>query len=293
MKKKTALIACSIFTACSFAQIPNGGFEAWTNMGSYENPDNWGTMNNTTAFSGVFTAERASSTGGSFIRLTSRAVHHTVVNGIAVSGNLDSITMQPKSGFAFTGQPQSLIGKWQYMNYGGSYGSVSATLTKWNSSSNQRDTIATAYQSLLGMAMIWLPFTINFSYRNGNVPDSCIIFLKASGAAPVDNDYLWLDSLAFAGTASSIAEQGNFLNGISAYPNPAKKNITVDFSLIHPEKVKITLTNMDGQLIKLIDMETISGNTTYSFNINGISTGSYFINIITESGTEIKKIVIE
>jgi len=293
MKKKIALLAFSTFAVYSFAQIPNGGFETWTSMGSYENPDNWGTMNNTTAYYGLFTAEKASATSGYFIRLTSKTIHHAVVNGIAVSGTLDSITLQPKSGFAYTGLPLSLTGKWQYMNYGGSNGSVSATLTKWNSSSNQRDTIATAYQSLLGMAMVWLPFTINFSYRSGNAPDSCIIFLQASGAAPADNDYLWLDSLAFAGNVSSVAVHENFINVINVYPNPAKKNITVNFSLTHPEKVKIILTNIDGQLIKENDLGTVLGSTIYSMNISEISKGSYFVNVIAESGTETKKIIIE
>ena len=293
MKRKITLLLFSISASFSFSQIPNSGFETWTNMGGYENPNNWGTMNNSTAFSGVFTAERAIVSGSSFIKLTSKMVDTSIVNGIAVSGNLDSITRLPKSGFAFSGMPKSLTGVCQYMSYGGSEGSISASLTKWNFSSHQRDTIATAYQSLPGMKMVWTSFSIDFSYKNGNTPDSCILFLRASGVSPASDDYLWLDSLAFAGNVAAIKEPVSFINNINAYPNPAKKNIEVTFNLIHPEKIKITLTNITGKLIKEFDLGTAEGSPIYSLDINDISNGPYFLNIISESGIKTKQIEIE
>jgi len=44
-----------LLSTAVFAQIPNNGFESWTNMGTYFNPDQWGTLNNTTAAGGVYT----------------------------------------------------------------------------------------------------------------------------------------------------------------------------------------------------------------------------------------------
>ena len=95
-----------------FSQIPNSGFENWTNMGAYENPDSWGTMNNKTAISGIYTATKSSpgNPGSAFLKLTSRTIGTDVVNGIAVSGVLDSISQLPKSGFPFSLRPQSFIG---------------------------------------------------------------------------------------------------------------------------------------------------------------------------------------
>ena len=46
MKTKITLflIACA-FTLNSNAQLLNGGFENWTNNGSYSDPDNWYSLN--------------------------------------------------------------------------------------------------------------------------------------------------------------------------------------------------------------------------------------------------------
>ena len=53
------LTATLIFTKASgFAQVINNGFETWNNMGTYDNPAQWGTMNNTTSALGIFTAEK-------------------------------------------------------------------------------------------------------------------------------------------------------------------------------------------------------------------------------------------
>ncbi len=206
MKKITSILLISIFVFANtaFAQIPNSGFESWTTVGSYSNPTSWSTMNNTTATFSIFTANIGTpgSPGSSYLKLTSKTINGSLVNGIAVSGVLDSLNLKAKSGFAFNLKPQSFTGKWQHMIYGSSQGSVKAILTKWNIGLNKRDTIATAAQTLSGMAMSWSNFTIYFTYLSGAIPDSCIIELKASGSNPTNNDYLWVDNLALSGSVT-------------------------------------------------------------------------------------------
>ena len=123
MKKQLFTILLGVLAASTaIAQVPNNGFETWTSMGSYENPAQWGTMNNTTAPLGIFTAQKGTpgSVGASYLKLTSKTFSSTVVPGIAVSGVLDSMTMMPKSGFAYNQRPASFTGKWQHMIYGSS-----------------------------------------------------------------------------------------------------------------------------------------------------------------------------
>ncbi|MBI1836487.1 MAG: hypothetical protein HYR91_04405 [Flavobacteriia bacterium] len=171
MKKKIfSFVIGTLLSTSLFAQIPNNGFENWTSMGSYSNPDGWATLNDVTAASSVYTATKGTpgNVGASYLKLTSKTVGPTVVNGIAVSGTINPTTMQPSAGFPYTGQPVSLTGKWQHMIFGSSQGSVSVTLTKWNTTTNQRDIVASGSQTLSGMAMSWASFTINLNYVSGS-----------------------------------------------------------------------------------------------------------------------------
>ncbi|MDP2385773.1 MAG: T9SS type A sorting domain-containing protein [Bacteroidota bacterium] len=290
-----SIISVLCFTATTFAQVPNNGFETWTSMGSYNNPDGWGTLNNTTAIASVYTANKGTpgSPGTAYLKLTSKTVSTAVVNGIAVSGVLDSTTMLPKSGFAFAQRPASFTGKWQHMIYGSSQGSIRVTLTRWDNTLNQRIAVATANQTLSGMAMSWANFTIPFTYTDGGTPDTCIIILKASGANPTNNDYLWVDNLGFSGSVIGIEKHDFFLTDLMIFPNPSSETINVNLNLKVPQKVSIELTDISGKLISSKNVGILQGESIQVINITGIAKGIYFVNVIGEQGSETRKIVIE
>jgi hypothetical protein len=236
-------------------------------------------MNNKTAISGIYTATKGSpgNPGAAFLKLTSRTVGSDVINGIAVSGVLDSISQLPKSGFAFSLRPQSFVGNWQHMIYGSSQGSLSAVLTRWNTGLDKRDTVAIAKKTLSGMAMSWAAFTINFTYQSGEFPDSCIIVLKSSGATPTQNDYLWVDNLSFTGSVAGISETDEITSFINAFPNPA--NSEIEFSY---EKAamgdRLIITDMFG---KTVYEQTIS-EETLKINTSNFANGMYLCNIINK-----------
>jgi len=296
MKKAIlSIISVVALSASAMAQIPNAGFESFTTVGSYEVPNGWGTMNNTTATYSVYTATKGTpgSPGASYLKLISKTVSASVVNGIAVSGVLDSITMKPKSGFPCTLQPVSFTGKWQHMIYGTSQGSVKAVLTKWNVGLSKRDTVAIAAQTLAGMAMSWANFNINFTYLSSVVPDSCIIELRASGSAPTVNDYLWVDNLAFSGSVTGIENHESFLTNMIVYPNPSSENVNFKFNIKTAQQVNIEITDINGKLIRSTNFGKIQGETNQNMNISGIAKGTYFVKIKGEDATETRKLVIE
>ena len=297
MKKIIPIAVCCIFSFSAFAQtIPNPSFETWTSMGSYSVPAQWGTLDNTTTAVSVYTAEKGTpgSAGSAYLKLTSKTTPAGVANGIAVSGKLDSITRQPKSGFAYSSQPAKFTGSWQYMlgGSGTTPGSISATLTRWNSTTKAREVVATASKTMSGMVMSWASFSINFTYVSGNMPDSCIIFLQASGATPANGDYLWIDNLAFSGTATFVEDHTNIVSNLSVFPNPSSSTIFVDFNLAKSQNVKIQMIDLNGRLVKEVDLGSVIGATKYSLHTNGISKGTYFINVIANEGTEVRKIMI-
>lgn len=295
--KKTILSIVSVvaFAASAMAQIPNPGFETFTSMGTYDLPNGWGTMNNTTAIASIYTATKGTpgSPGASYLKLTSKTVGPGVVNGIAVSGVLDSMTMMPKSGFAYNMRPVSLTGKWQHMIYGSSQGSIQVTLTRWDTGMNMRMPVASGTVTLSGMAMSWANFTIPLTYVDGNNPDTCIIVMKASGSTPTNNDYLWVDNLAFSGSVTGIENHTSFVSNMVVFPNPSTETINVNLNLKSSQKVSIELTDITGKLILTKDAGTLTGESKQTLNVTGISKGTYLVRVVAEAGTEVRKIIIE
>jgi hypothetical protein len=292
---KTNILSILLFISASyFAQIPNSGFENWTSMTGYEVPNGWGTMNHATATGSVYTATKASpgNPGSFYMKLTSRTIGSVVVNGIAVSGQLDSVTMQPKSGFAYTQRPANFTGRWQHMIYGSSQGSLMASLTRWDSGLNQRVAVATASVTLSGMAMSWANFTIPFVYSDGGYPDTCIIVLKASGSNPTNNDYLWVDNLAFVGTVAGTIEQDGLLSMLSVFPNPANDKLWLNVSVKYPSETSVNITDVTGRTIISKDLGLIYGEKSEFVNISEIPAGIYFVRVSSGARSEVKKVII-
>lgn len=295
--KKTlvSFLLMSMTSISMFGQILNNGFENWTSMGIYSNPDNWQTLNNYTALAGVFTATKGTpgNPGASYLMLTSKTVSTTVVNGIAVYGTLDPLTMQGTAGKPFTQQPSRLTGNWQHMIFGSSQGSILVKLTKWNAATSARDVVATGSVTLSGMAMSWATFTVNLSYSSAVAPDSCMIVLKASGAAPTNNDYLWVDNLTFSGSVTGMSDLENNLSISSVFPNPSTEQIIVNLTIKKASEVSFKLIDLTGKVVKEIFVGEVFGQYKSSISVVDIAKGSYFLKISSGDDSEYKRIMIQ
>ena len=275
----------SFMTALAFAQIPNSGFENWTSMGNYNNPTGWDNLNgmcNTT--SGYCAVEGTPGNPGSYyLKLTSQSVLHMgTMPGMVVSGVLNQMNMKPQSGFAFTDQPISLTGSWQYMSAGsGDMGYVSVFLSKWNSAMGRRDTISYTKQTLSGMVMSWTAFAINLNYKNTASPDSAIIVLSASGLNPVAGSYLYVDNLAFVGIATGTQEATRN-TVISVYPNPAENDLTIETEQTENTIESITVYNLLGQ--KQVEQLNSGNLLNMTLHIGQLPVGHYMLQVKTKAG---------
>lgn len=294
MKKNGLALLLVFASSLALAQIPNNGFESWSSMGAYENPDQWGTLNNATSLLGVYTATKGTpgSPGSSYLKLTSKTFGSSVANGVAVSGVLDSTTLLPISGFPFTQRPANFIGKWQHMIFGSSQGSVQVMLTRWDTGLNTRVSVASANYALTGMAMSWANFTIPLTYTDGNAPDTCIIVLKASGSLPTNNDYLWVDNLSFSGLVTGISET-SFLNAVSIYPNPSTEKLSLDLNLQYAQRVSVEMYDLKGKLVLSENTKLSQGNSVHVLNVSMLDKGTYLLRIACAEGTKNEKIIIQ
>ncbi len=282
-----------VFTISKAQTIPNAGFENWTSKGSYNNPDLWSCLNDITTTMSAYTCMKGTpgNPGTSYIKLVSTNVTGLgVVPGISVSGKIDPVTMQPKSGFPFNQRPAKLTGSWQHMIYGSSQGFIDIQLTRWDVATSSRKIIASTHQNLSGMAMSWASFNISLTYMDGSTPDSCIITLAASGSAPTANDYLYIDNLAFTGSVAAISEVFSD-KIISLYPNPASETLVIDLSALDHKNVSFKVFDIQGKVVMEIQNANVASKI--QLNVANLPKGNYVLNVISKDRTFFRKFIKE
>jgi hypothetical protein len=102
----------------------------------------------------------------------------------------------------------------------------------------------------------------------------------------------WKISYASSNVGINEAEK-NTLSNLSIYPNPASKQLNLAFVAQNSSSVSISLTNVAG--LKVYN-ETFSNHSeTYNqtIDVSSFPKGMYFIDIRSENGNVIRKIVIE
>ncbi len=85
------------------------------------------------------------------------------------------------------------------------------------------------------------------------------------------------------------------IGDVSVYPNPAKNIVTVKISLANSINIKLAVTDMSGKTIFTKSVLAGNGETIVQVDASRLSTGSYFIKIISDNGKEnvVKKFVKE
>ncbi|HET6991346.1 MAG TPA: T9SS type A sorting domain-containing protein [Bacteroidia bacterium] len=297
MKRNLLFIsAVVLFSTKIFSQtIPNSSFDNWTSMGNYSDPDSWSTLNSVGDPLGVYTVTPGTPAqqGTYYLKIVSKTMGPGVLPGLATTGTINSSNQTISGGYPFTSRPANLTGKWEYMAMSGTdQGMIGVLTTKWNTSTNSRDTICATQYMLPGMVMSWASFSIPLTYVGTGFPDTCLIVLASSTTAPTANSYLWIDALAFSGTVGINETQAN-QNNLNVYPNPAENLLNVSFNLENSSSVKIQLFDISGKLIEEFNPNCSIGENTIPLNLEGIERGIYFVRLVSDKGTDNRKIVVE
>lgn len=293
MPKQLYIAILFVFiSVINYAQIPNTGFEAWTNTGAYETPDNWDNLNQMTNNSGIYTCIKGTPgySGTSYLFLSSKAIAGKgIVPGIAVCGKVDTVTYKPKSGFPFSNRPQYLSSYVQYMPADpADSSSVKVLLTKWNQTLLQRDTIAFGASYFNAMAHSWFNNGTYLNYMNGENPDSAIIVISSSSSVPKNGSYIYVDNLQFIGNVVGISEYSLNSNSISISPNPTNDFVNIGFNSEPDKSSTLMIFDFNGKLV----YQTISFNKSNSINTSQWRKGIYIIQINSNNQSINKKLII-
>jgi hypothetical protein len=293
MPKQLYIAILSVFiSVINYAQIPNTGFEAWTNNGAYETPDNWDNLNQMTNNSGIYTCIKGTPgySGTSYLFLSSKAIAGKgIIPGIAICGKIDTVTYKPKSGFQFALRPQYLSYYMQYMPADPADSSnIKVLLTKWNSSLLQRDTVAFGASYFNGMAHSWFNNGTFLNYKSGENPDSAIIVISSSSSVPKNGSYIYVDNLQFIGNVVGINEYSLNSNTISVFPNPSSDIVNIGFNSNHDKASTLMIFDFSGNLI----YKTRELNKSNTINTSQWSKGIYTIQVNSNNQSINKKLII-
>lgn len=277
------------------AQIPNSGFESWTSMGTYDLPNLWGNMNPSTSGSGVFTTVKGApgASGSYFLKLTTKDAGGVITPGMVVSGQLNTATWKPKSGFPYTERVQNLKGKYQFMGYNNDAAQISAWLTKWNVTLQKRDTIASLSKIASGMVHVWTNFSIPFVYQKEDYPDTAVIMISSSGTSPQKNSFIWIDDLVLDGFFTSV-QKAEPLDDAQVFPSPARNEINLVFKSKKSFSSQLQILNSTGLLVYQRNVIIYTGSNLLTTDLANFypSAGLFFIRLQTPDGLLTRKFII-
>jgi hypothetical protein len=121
----------------------------------------------------------------------------------------------------------------------------------------------------------------SFNYLNfGNIPDSDI---KACGPV-IDTSEI---------DTTSITEQMNSIINSVIFPNPTNGNSVLHIYASKSSAVYISVYNAVGQVVSETKMPTTAGTNNFQINVEGLSSGVYFVNIKLDGASGTKKLLID
>lgn len=290
MKCSSLIILYIAYTMSVNAQIPNSGFENWTNFGNYEDPTYWGSTN--------------SYSTGSFYAVTKSTDHYPESVG-SYSVRLENNTaMNPNYGARgglFTGPPppspdfelppfwpygnSSLTGYYKFAPQNGDTMLIRLQLFRFGLSVFSGDISTTT------PAPNWTSF--NIPIPSFLLADSGSIILAAYNAdgftyMPHGNSVLYVDNLNFDELITGVAEPETE-RLFSLYPNPASQSIVISHQSIVNGMCELNIYNATGQLV----YSAILCNNKQQVDLSNLSSGVYTAELHTSSEIQKQKLIIQ
>jgi hypothetical protein len=185
------------------AQVPNGGFESWTDQGGYTEPTGWLTYNEVPTVGGPTVEAGTPGHPGNFhVSITTRQSTGGVA---AIQGWISAGSSTGHPGFPYAQRPGFLTGQWQYGIQPNDTGLVTVAFSKWDGSNTQAIGVGTL--AVTGALPDWQSFSVPITWLSTETPDTCYIQIVSSISftAPTVGSYMGVDDLAFSGSAGVAA----------------------------------------------------------------------------------------
>lgn len=271
-------------------QLPNSGFESWTSG----NPTGWGSademLSGTSLVSGTTLETQVSpgNSGSSACELKTQNVTLLLlgsfdVPGIVNSGplSIDLAAGAPNFGrIPYTAMPSGYSFYYKYAPVNGDTAATICYFTKWNSSTNSRDTVGGGGTLINGANSAFTMMTVPITWSGTTAPDSVqLFFISSAGIAPQINTSLIIDDINMI---VPIGMNENDAAIFNVFPNPAVDALNIVGMSNKASKVEIY--DITG---KLVATEQFVGNKT-KVNTENFPGGLYIYKVYDAKGIEIK-----
>ncbi len=270
------------FTADFYSQIPNNGFEQWSNG----DPVGWSTTNSL----GFTTVSQSSEAHGGSSAAKGEVVSTTFGNiyPYLISGPLGG------HGFPISERYASLTGYYKLNVITNENLSVVIGIYK------NGQVIGVGGSQFFGAAT-YTKFSAPIYYTNGETPDSCQISITIGNNTGDINlgTYFLIDDLAFEGIATDVNDEANYnpenFSLAQNYPNPFNPSTKINFSIpqgTSRENVSLKVFDMLGnEVATLVNEKKSAGNYEIKFDASGLSSGIYLYTLQSGGFVETKKMI--
>lgn len=294
MKRKLQILIAAFFCSVSLihSQIPNNGFESWSNTSNYSEPSGWTSMNSMstgTFYSCTKVTDHFPASVGSFAL---RLENNTSLT--QMTGGWGLITTGPmnypiKPAFVITGHPTSLKGYYKYTSLNNDSMWINVILFK-----NGSNVMSESFRSSVTQTN-WTPFTINFS--NYVDADSAFIIMGAfypsgpTSSGPKGNSVLYVDNINFDDFITNVAELNKMIELTEVYPNPANSELNIKLPTKNIQNCNLKMYNMLGSLVYHQDYENANSQIV-KMDVSKLFKGFYILEIELNGTVTHKRIQI-
>ena len=129
--------------------------------------------------------------------------------------------------------------------------------------------------------------------RKSTVTDPNTNYTPSEWDAYSNNTFSFLGSHTYGPAARVVVNQSEEIAIAKAYPNPFDQLLTVKYDLVNEGTVKISLINLVGQEVKMIQEKTnqLSGEQVIKVETSDLAPGMYMLRIETETESKIIRVV--
>ncbi len=84
-----------------------------------------------------------------------------------------------------------------------------------------------------------------------------------------------------------------FMNGeVKVFPNPAVQQLNISFNALKDADLAINLSDISGRIIRQADYAARQGENSFSFDLNDVAQGIYFLNIQGDNSSLMYKVIV-
>lgn len=286
MKRKFLTVITVILSLSAFSQqIPNGGFESWSTVMTYEDPADWASFNFYTLLGANETAIKTTDAHSGTYALNLQSS----VSDIGNDGEMDTLfgyaTLgsasfnSEQTGIPFSYRPDSLVGWYKLISPENTPFMILAELIV----SDTWETVGVALFN--GDAQSeYTRFSVPVTYVSGSTPDTLFLTVINTDNESVTTNSLFIDDLEFTYPSVASLEENTF--DLDIYPNPAGEIL---YLRSETALTSVEITDVNGKLLLKID----APNSFQEIDLTGIDNGVLFCKTVSldERSVRIDKII--